>query len=97
MNNCLVTQIYEQINVAFHFWTKNSHFTENMKCKINMALNHKNEIIDRKDKVQNCRKKLLNRINEIKIKHDYFLIFKENKREYVIAIGVVCLISTLSL
>ena len=56
-----------------------------------------NEIIDGNDKSYNCRDELLDCINEIKIKHDYFSIFKKNKREYVIVIGIVCLNLTLSL
>ena len=38
-----------------------------MKCKTNMTLNHKNEIIDCNDKSYNCRDELLDYINEIKI------------------------------
>ena len=89
--------MYERIKVAFHVWTKSGRYTENMKCKTNVALNHKNEIIDRKDELHNRRDELLDCINEIKIKHDYFLIFGENERKYVIAIEAMCLTSTLSL
>ena len=91
MNNSLVTHMHEQITMAFHIWTKNSYYMENMKCKTNLALNYNNKIIDHKDELHNYRDELFNCINEIKIKHDYFLIFRENEREYIIAIGVVCL------
>ena len=59
-----------------------------------MVLNHKNEIINCKDELYNCRDKLLDCMNEIKRKKDYFLIFGENKREYVTVMGMVCLTST---
>ena len=72
--------------MVFHVQTKNGHYTENMKYETNVALNHKNEIIDRRDE-------LLDHINEIKIKHDYFSIFGENEGEYITPIGAVCLTS----
>ena len=62
-----------------------------------MALDHKNEIINCKNELHNRKDELLDCINEIKIKHDYFLIFGENEREYVTTIGTVCLTSILPL
>ena len=67
-NNSLVTQIYERINVAFYVWKKNVRYIENMKCKTNVAMNHRNEIIDYKDELHNGRDELLDRMNEIKLK-----------------------------
>ena len=61
-----------------------------MKCETNVALDHKNELIDRRDE-------LLYYMNEIKIKHDYFWIFREDEREYITVIGAVSLTSTLPL
>ena len=86
--------MHERIKVAFHVRTKSGRFTKNMKCETNLALDHKNEIIDCKDKLHNRRDELLDCMNKIKIKHDYFSIFGENKREYVTVIGAVCLTST---
>ena len=77
------------MNVVFHAPTKNSCYTENIKCETNVALDYKNEIIDHRDELLNC-------INKKK-KHDYFSIFGENEREYITAIGAVFLTSTLPL
>ena len=89
--------MHKRIKVVFYVRTKSRQYTENMKCEINVALNHKNEIIDRKDKLHNCKDELLDCMNEIKIKQDYFSIFGENKIEYITTIGVVCRTSPLPL
>ncbi len=59
--------MHEWINVAFHVRTKSGRYSENMECETNVALDR---ILDRKDE-------LLERRNEIKIKHDNFSIFGE--------------------
>ena len=66
--------------MAFHVRTKNGRYTENMKCETNVALDCKNEILDRRD--------------ELKIKHDYFSIFGEKEGKYIIPTGAVCLTPT---
>ena len=89
--------MHERIKMAFYIWTKSAQYTENMKCETNVALNHKNEIINCKDELNNRRDELLDCMNEIKIKYDYFSIFEKNERKYVTAIRAVCLILTLPL
>ena len=86
MNNRLVTQMYEQINVAFHPRPKNDCYKDNMKCETNVALNHNNEIID-------CKNELFDYMIGIKIRYEYFLIFTENEKEYVTVIGMMCMTS----
>ena len=73
--------MHERIKVAFPVQSKSGRNTENMKCKTNMMLNHKNEIINCNDKLHNRRGKLFNCMNEINIKHDYFSTFGKNERE----------------
>ena len=53
INNSLVTQIHERINVALHIRTKNDHSTKNMKYETNVALDHKNKIINCKNELHN--------------------------------------------
>ena len=40
--------MHERINMAFHVQIKSGPYTENMKCETNVALDRKNEILDRK-------------------------------------------------
>ena len=69
--------------MVFHAQTKRGQYTENMKCKTNVALNHQNEILDRKDKLYDCKDELKQNM----------IVLEENKCEYVTPIEVVCLIS----
>ena len=48
-----MTQINMGIKVAFYVWTKNSYYTDNIKCQTNVALKYKNEFLDYRDKLFN--------------------------------------------
>ena len=46
--------------MVFYIFIKNVCYIENIKCKINVTLNHKNKIIDCKDELYDCRDEILN-------------------------------------